>query len=51
VVKDQPLLVVESMKMQNDICSDVKGVVKKVHFKAGDQASFGDPLVEIEVEQ
>ena len=50
VEKEQPLLVVESMKMQNDILSDVKGVVKKVHFKAGDQASFGDPLVEIDVE-
>jgi len=49
VEKDQPLLVVESMKMQNDILSDVKGVVKKVHFNPGDQASFGDPLVEIEV--
>ena len=51
VKKSQPLLVVESMKMQNDILSDVNGVVKKIHFKAGDQASFGDPLVEIEVEE
>lgn len=49
VKKDQPLIVVESMKMQNDILSDVNGVVKKIHFKAGDQASFGEPLVEIEV--
>jgi biotin carboxyl carrier protein len=48
VEKDQPLLVVESMKMQNDILSDVRGVVKKVHFKPGDQAAFGEPLVEIE---
>jgi pyruvate carboxylase subunit B len=32
VEKDQPLLVVESMKMQNDILSDVKGVVNKVHI-------------------
>lgn len=49
VTKDQPLLVVESMKMQNDILSDVAGVVRKVHFSAGEQASFGDPLVEIDV--
>ena len=51
VVPDQPLLVLESMKMQNDILSDVKGVVKKIHFQAGDQAGFGEPLVEIEVEK
>ena len=51
VEKEQPLIVVESMKMQNDILSDVAGVVKKVHFAAGDQASFGEPLVEIDVEE
>jgi len=51
VKKDQPLIVVESMKMQNDILSDVNGVVKKVHFQPGDQASFGDPLVEIEKDE
>ncbi len=49
VEKQQPLIVLEAMKMQNDICSDVTGVVKKIHFAPGDQASFGDPLVEIEV--
>jgi biotin carboxyl carrier protein len=49
VEKNQPLLVVESMKMQNEILSDVDGVVKKIHFNPGDQAAFGDPLVEIEV--
>ena len=51
VEKQQPLIVVEAMKMQNDILSDVKGTVKKVHFSAGEQASFGDPLIEIEVEE
>ncbi|UCH84274.1 MAG: hypothetical protein JSW50_00885 [Candidatus Latescibacterota bacterium] len=49
VEKQQPLLVLEAMKMQNDILSDVNGVVKKIHFSPGDQASFGEPLVEIEV--
>ncbi|MFH2001671.1 MAG: acetyl-CoA carboxylase biotin carboxyl carrier protein subunit [Planctomycetota bacterium] len=47
----QALMVVESMKMQNDMVSNVNGIVKKVHFKPGDQASFGDPLVEIDVEE
>jgi acetyl/propionyl-CoA carboxylase alpha subunit len=51
VEKEQPLLVLEAMKMQNEILSDVKGVVKKIHFKAGDQASFGEPLIEIVVQE
>jgi 3-methylcrotonyl-CoA carboxylase alpha subunit len=51
VEKEQPLLVLEAMKMQNDILSDVKGVVKKLHFKPGDQASFGEPLIEIAVQE
>lgn len=50
VEKEQPLLVLEAMKMQNDIVSDVTGVVRKIHFQPGDQASFGQPLIEIEVE-
>lgn len=50
VKKEQPLIVLEAMKMQNEIVSDVNGVVKKVHFAPGDQASFGEPLLEIEVE-
>ncbi len=44
----QPVLILESMKMQNDITAGRDGVVKKIHFKAGDLANFGDPLVEIE---
>lgn len=44
----EPLLILESMKMQNEIAADVDGVVKTIHFKAGDLANFGDPLVEIE---
>jgi len=48
VTAGQALLILESMKMQNEINADVDGVVKTVHFKAGDLANFGDPLVEIE---
>ncbi len=47
----QALLIVESMKMQNEILADVDGVVRKIHFQAGDLANFGDPLVEIDVEE
>lgn len=51
VESGQALLIVESMKMQNEICADVNGVVRKIHFQAGDLANFGDPLVEIDVEE
>lgn len=51
VEKEQPLLVLEAMKMQNDILSDVKGVVKEIHFRAGDQVRFGEPLIEIVVQE
>lgn len=45
----QALLVLESMKMQNTIVSPAAGTIVKVHRTAGELASFGDPLVEIEV--
>lgn len=49
VTVEQPLVILESMKMQNEIKSDVDGVVSKIHRAAGDLANFGDPLIEIEV--
>ena len=48
VESGQPLLILESMKMQNEIAADVSGKVRAIHFQAGDLASFGDPLLEIE---
>jgi|AMFO01.1.fsa_nt_gi acetyl-CoA/propionyl-CoA carboxylase biotin carboxyl carrier protein len=44
------VVVIESMKMQNEITAPVGGVVKKVGCAVGDQVSFGDLLVEIEPE-
>lgn len=43
----QSLVLLESMKMQNEITSPVSGVVHAVHCKPGDQVSFGQVLVEI----
>jgi len=45
----QALLVVESMKMQNDVVSPVHGTVTKIHHAEGENVEFGDLLVEIEV--
>ncbi len=45
----QPLLVLESMKMQNDVVSPVSGRVVKIHHAVGENVEFGDLLVEIEL--
>lgn len=43
----QPLVVLESMKMHNEITSPLDGVVRKVNCRVGDQVGFGHVLVEI----
>lgn len=44
----QPLLVVEAMKMQNEVTADVGGVVQEVHVEADQTVKGGDPLVTLE---
>lgn len=46
----QPLLVIEAMKMQNEMTADVQGVVREVHVEADQTVRGGDPLVTIEIE-
>ncbi len=48
VSAEDVLVVVESMKMENDIRAQGQARVKKVHVKAGDSVNFGSPLVELE---
>jgi len=45
-VKDA-LLVIEAMKMQNEIRAEAAGRVTKVHVKEGQSVAAGAPLVEI----
>lgn len=47
VTKGQPLLVLESMKMENTISSSIDGTVSAVHVVAGDAVQHGQTLVEI----
>ncbi|MDH4337573.1 MAG: biotin/lipoyl-binding protein [Candidatus Krumholzibacteria bacterium] len=42
-----PLVVLESMKMHNELLSPATGTVKKVHCKSGEQVAYGQVLVEI----
>lgn len=44
----QTLMVLEAMKMENNIDSDREGVVKEIHISKGDSVLEGDPLLTIE---
>jgi len=48
VTANQVLVVVESMKMENNVRARGEARVKRVHVKAGDSVNFGSPLVELE---
>jgi biotin carboxyl carrier protein len=45
IVKGQPLLILEAMKMQNEIRAPRDGVVEAVHVTADTVVAKGDPLV------
>jgi biotin carboxyl carrier protein len=48
VAAGQALVVLEAMKMQNEIRADRPGVVRRVHVVSGQAVENGDALVEIE---
>ncbi|MBI4720881.1 MAG: acetyl-CoA carboxylase biotin carboxyl carrier protein subunit, partial [Chitinivibrionia bacterium] len=48
VAAGQAVVVIESMKMQNEITAPIHGTVKKIACAVGAQVGFGDMLVEIE---
>jgi len=48
VTKGQSLLILEAMKMQNEIRADHDGTVKRVSVAAGDTVDKGEKLIEIE---
>ena len=50
VHKGEPVVVVEAMKMQNELVADVSGTVTAIPVSAGDSVNPGDPLVVIEPE-
>lgn len=45
VVDGQELLVIEAMKMQNIIKSEVEGVIESVNIKAGDSVAVDEILI------
>ncbi|HAM97831.1 MAG TPA: hypothetical protein DCQ26_04410 [Marinilabiliales bacterium] len=43
----EPLLILEAMKMQNEIQAPISGKVKKIHVKTGQNVLKDDLMVEI----
>ncbi len=48
VANGAPLLILEAMKMENEIRADADGVVTAVHVTPGTAVAKGDPLVTLE---
>jgi 3-methylcrotonyl-CoA carboxylase alpha subunit len=48
VLKDQPLLIMEAMKMEHTICAPCKGTVREFYFQPGEQVSGGEALLDFE---
>ena len=50
VAADDPVVILESMKMEIPVLAEVAGVVREVIVSDGDVVNDGDPLVVIEPE-
>ncbi|GAC18427.1 carboxyl transferase domain-containing protein [Paraglaciecola arctica] len=44
---DQPMVIIEAMKMQTTLCAEASGKVSEVFVQVGDECSVGMPLVDI----
>jgi glutaconyl-CoA/methylmalonyl-CoA decarboxylase subunit gamma len=49
VLRGEPVVILEAMKMQNEILSPVNGVIVKVSARANTNVMKDDPLVEIKL--
>lgn len=47
VTRHKPVMVIEAMKMENQICPEVDGVLKAVHVAPGDAVKAGQVLFEV----
>lgn len=48
VTPGTPLLILEAMKMENELCAEKAGQVRKVHVAEGQTVNSSDPLVAID---
>jgi propionyl-CoA carboxylase alpha chain len=48
VVEGQSLCIIEAMKMQNVVKSEIEGTIKRVNVKAGDSVAVDELLIQFE---
>jgi len=51
VQQGKPLLILEAMKMQNEIESTADATIEKIHVEAGQAVAAGDPLVTLKAHE
>jgi biotin carboxyl carrier protein len=49
IAEKQPMVIVEAMKMENQVNALAAGTVMKINFKAGDQVDTETPIIELEI--
>ncbi|UCD16623.1 MAG: biotin/lipoyl-binding protein [Candidatus Zixiibacteriota bacterium] len=49
VAEKQPLVIVEAMKMENQVNAAAAGTVRKINFSDGDQVDTDTPIIELEI--
>jgi biotin carboxyl carrier protein len=49
VAEKQPMVIVEAMKMENQVNSPSAGTVRKINFMDGDQVGTEIPIIELEI--
>jgi biotin carboxyl carrier protein len=47
IKEGEPLLILEAMKMQNEITSNIQGKINKINFNADDNVMKDDVLIEV----
>ena len=48
IKKGDVLLILEAMKMENEICAEMDGMVLKIDVQAGSAVNTGDSLIELQ---
>lgn len=48
VTRGKPLIILEAMKMENELCAESDGRVTKVHVSEGQTVNSSDPLVTLD---
>lgn len=51
VQEKSPMVIVEAMKMENQVNARAKGKVIAINFQAGDQVDTESPIIELELEE